>query len=158
MRNLGNELINQGKTEEGYQLFLEAKMLLQTLVQQAPNSPSPLHSLALLYGSFAQYHYAVNAPDLARKAYLKKLDIYRKLYETRPNSPKNIWNLGFCHFQLAELASEEDKFVESLRHSAMANEFAKRLSDGPQQGLQNHIKNVLDSIFAKLFLRLSERF
>ena len=149
-RNLGKEFASRGDDVASKKQIDEASAALAELMEAEPNSDRYISLQALLFGAQAIYHGSREEYDEAATLLNRKLELNRTLLRKLPKAASRNYNVGFCHFQLAECATVNSRPVPAFFHILAATTYSKKLSGGAKKHLNGLIaqqfEKLLDSI------------
>lgn len=149
-RNLGKEFASRGDDVASKKQIDEASAALAELMEAEPNSDRYISLQALLFGAQAIYHGSREEYDEAAALLNRKLELNRTLLRKLPKAASRNYNVGFCHFQLAECATVNSRPVPAFFHILAATTYSKKLSGGAKKHLNGLIaqqfEKLLDSI------------
>ena len=149
-RNLGKEFASRGDDVASKKQIDDASAALAELMEAEPDADRYLSLQALLFGAQAVYHGSRQEYDEAAKILDRKLVLNKALLRKLPKAASRIYHVGFCHFQVAECATENAKPVTAFFHIQAATKYSKKLSGGARKYLDGliaqQIGKLLDSV------------
>ena len=139
-RNLANVFANQGEFEKSESLVEEADEAISELLATKPNSDRYLYGQQMICDSKAILNGAKGDFEQAGMCLNQKLEVVKIRYEKLPKAASRIYDVGFCHFQIAECAIANDAPWMAITRILEAKEWSQKLTGGARK----HLDSLID--------------